>query len=197
MTLGRMIRFLHAEHLSPIRVNWLTKAFLLGDWASFMIQGNSAGLTFKASTKKIGEGMIVAGLFVQITSFGLFFVTSIVFHARIRRKPTNESLVQGKEWLRVIWMLYFTSILILLRSVFRVVEYLMGYDGYLFANEWPLYVFDAAPMWLVCVAFWWCWPSVIRIEKSPDAIRLQGQVRGWWKSRTRREGALIREEDAL
>lgn len=43
-------------------------------------------------------------------------------------------------------MLYITSILILIRSVFRVIEYMTGMDSYLFKNEWPLYAFDAALM---------------------------------------------------
>lgn len=177
MTLGRLIRFLHAEHLSPVRVNWMTKAFLVGDALSFTIQGNSAGLTFRPATKKLGEGLVVAGLFVQIVSFGLFFITSVVFHSRIRRSPTAESSSSGQEWVKVLWMLYAVSVLILLRSCFRVIEYLMGYEGYLFVHEWTLYVFDALPMWLACGAFWWYWPSEIRVEKEDDAIQLQSQVR--------------------
>ena len=71
MTLSRLILSLNASHLSPIRPSRLTKAFLLGDVLSFSIQGNSASLTFKKKTQKVGEGMIVAGLLVQIISFGL------------------------------------------------------------------------------------------------------------------------------
>jgi hypothetical protein len=39
MVLGRLIRLLDAEKLSPIRVNWLTKIFVLGDVLSFVMQG--------------------------------------------------------------------------------------------------------------------------------------------------------------
>lgn len=39
MVLGRLIRLLNAEHLSPINPKWLTKLFVLGDVLSFLTQG--------------------------------------------------------------------------------------------------------------------------------------------------------------
>lgn len=47
--------------------------------------------------------------------------------------------------------LYGTSILIMVRSIFRVVEYLQGFDGFLLRHEAYLYVFDATLMFLVLV----------------------------------------------
>jgi hypothetical protein len=38
MVLGRLIRFLGAEHLSMIRVNWMTKIFVTGDVIAFLAQ---------------------------------------------------------------------------------------------------------------------------------------------------------------
>lgn len=42
MTIGRLIRFLGAESYSLIRVNWLTKLFLLGDILSIFGQGGGS-----------------------------------------------------------------------------------------------------------------------------------------------------------
>lgn len=39
-------------------------------------------------------------------------------------------------------MLYATSGLIMLRNIFRVVEYAMGQEAYLLSNEWCVYIFD-------------------------------------------------------
>jgi hypothetical protein len=50
-------------------------------------------------------------------------------------------------------MLYIISVLIMVRSVFRVVEYIMGNDGYLLSHGWTLYIFDAALMLGVVVLF--------------------------------------------
>ena len=82
MTLGRIIRSVKGERLSLVRVNWLTKTFVIGDIMSFMIQGGSAGLMFQNSTVKIGQAMVVGGLFVQIIMFGLFALTAVLFQAR-------------------------------------------------------------------------------------------------------------------
>ncbi|KAM0277073.1 hypothetical protein ACHAQH_006081 [Verticillium albo-atrum] len=58
------------------------------------------------------------------------------------------------------FMLYGVSGLIMARSVFRLDEFIMGMDGYLLSNEWPLYVFDSVPMLAVMVIFWEWFPSM-------------------------------------
>jgi hypothetical protein len=79
MTLGRIIRSVKGERLSLVRVDWLTKTFVIGDAMSFMIQSGSAGLMFSSSTINIGQAMVVGGLFIQIIMFGLFALTAIIF----------------------------------------------------------------------------------------------------------------------
>lgn len=39
MILGRVIRYLHAERLSPVPVKWMTETFVAGDILSFILQG--------------------------------------------------------------------------------------------------------------------------------------------------------------
>jgi hypothetical protein len=43
-------------------------------------------------------------------------------------------------------MPYVVSILIMISSIFRVVEYVMGHDGYPLRNGWTLYIFDGVLM---------------------------------------------------
>ena len=50
---------------------------------------------------------------------------------------------------------YFVSIMILIRSAFRLVEYAEGFTGYLQSHEAFFYVFDSVPM-LVVMA-WMNW----------------------------------------
>lgn len=57
--------------------------------------------------------------------------------------------------------LYIGSMLIMVRSVFRAVEYLQGFDGYLLRHEIYLYIFDATLMFLVMVLFNWIHPAEI------------------------------------
>lgn len=59
--------------------------------------------------------------------------------------------------------LYIASIFIMVRSIFRVVEYLQGFDGYLLRHEAYLYFFDALLMFLVMVLLNVLHPSEIEV----------------------------------
>jgi hypothetical protein len=67
--------------------------------------------------------------------------------------------------------LYLASGLIVVRSVFRVVEYLQGFDGYLLRHEAYLYIFDALLMFLVMVLFNVIHPSEVNavVDATKDA----------------------------
>jgi hypothetical protein len=65
-------------------------------------------------------------------------------------------------WQEHIIALYIGSLLILVRSIFRVVEYLQGWQGYILSHEIFLYIFDACLMLLVMLIFNWIHPSQIR-----------------------------------
>lgn len=110
----------------------------------------------KADTKEkkdLGENMIIVGLFVQIVFFGLFIVVSIVFHRRMLATPMHQMVSTQVPWTKYMKVLYFVSVLIMVRSVYRVAEYVQGSDGALQGTEAYLYVFDAALMFLCCVTF--------------------------------------------
>ncbi|KAH8734127.1 RTA1 like protein-domain-containing protein [Ilyonectria robusta] len=164
MVLGRLIRLLNAEHLSPINPKWLTKLFVLGDVLSFLTQGGGGAILARAksmSDVKLGENVIIAGLAIQIAFFGVFIVVICLFHYRILASPTSSWHSSTMVWQRFLWILYAASVLIMIRSVFRVAEYVMGNDGALLANEVYLYVFDAALMFVVAAMFNYFHPGKI------------------------------------
>jgi RTA1 like protein len=70
--------------------------------------------------------------------------------------------------------LYVGSLLILIRSVFRIVEYLQGWQGYLLGHEAFIYIFDATLMLIVMLIFNWVHPSQVRSE-----IRGGGYIKGF------------------
>ncbi|KAH7020506.1 RTA1 like protein-domain-containing protein [Ilyonectria destructans] len=151
MILGRLIRAVGASHLSLLPVQWVTRIFVTGDVVTFTLQAGGGGIQSGGSLdlSNIGEKVIVAGLFAQIVVFGFFVCTSILFHHRLRQSPTTESLRGDIPWRRYLYVLYVSSFLILVRSIFRVVEYLQGNSGYLISHEILLYIFDAVLMALV------------------------------------------------
>ena len=148
MILGRLIRSIRAEHHCLIPVNRMTKLFVAGDVVSFTLQAAGGGIQAAGTLEMYnsGEKVIIAGLWVQIVIFGFFVVVSVLFNVRLARAPTIPSARGDVPWKRHLAMLYVASGLILVRSVFRVVEYLQGNKGYLISHEIFLYIFDAVLM---------------------------------------------------
>ncbi|KAK0228177.1 RTA1 like protein-domain-containing protein [Armillaria fumosa] len=146
VVLGRLIRRLHAERFSLIRINWLAGFFVAGDVLSFLMQSSGGGLLAKAkqqSDVNLGQTIIIIGLVVQIVWFGGFILVSVVFHRRMRVVPI---VVEKYSWRKFMYALYAASTMIMVRSVFRVVEYSGGNDGYLMRSEVWLYIFDSVLM---------------------------------------------------
>jgi RTA1 like protein len=166
MILARIIRAVDGDHLSFINPRILTRIFVFGDLASIGVQGTTAGFSEHENLKTIATVLVLIGLAIQLISFALFGACAIIFHKRIRRNPTARSHRVGSKWLRGLYMLYAVSVLIIIRSVFRVVEYAFGTDGYPMAHEWTLFVFDSAPMTLVTVIFFSLYPS--NLEQKLD-----------------------------
>jgi RTA1 like protein len=163
MTLGRVIVSVGGEKHSLVRPSWLTKLFVIGDIFSLAVQGGAAGLMVTASNVVLGQNIILGGLGIQIIIFGLFCTTAVLFHVRMRRDVLAvERIPEGVLWEHVLWMLYGASALIMTRSIYRVVEFAMGNDGYLLSNEWSLFVFDAVPMLAVMGIFWQWFPSTVK-----------------------------------
>ncbi|KAK5043550.1 hypothetical protein LTR84_011410 [Exophiala bonariae] len=166
MILGRTVRAIQGDALSPIRPTRLTKIFVAGDVLCFFVQGGGGGILSSADNDKtkanLGKYVILAGLALQIVLFGLFIIVALIFHSRIRKQPTPKSTRPEIQWQTMLHVLYGVSLLIMVRNLFRVVEYGLGRDGYLLSHEWPLYVFDAALMSLVMAALLWWFPTMIR-----------------------------------
>lgn len=74
-------------------------------------------------------------------------------------------------------MLYGVSVLIIVRSIFRILEYVMGTDGYPLTHEWTLYVFDTIPMLVASVLVYFRYPDNITPKEFTD-IQLESQESG-------------------
>lgn len=161
MTLGRIIDSVHGAKYSLVKPSKITLTFVLGDALSFLVQGNGAGLSViqKPGFAKWAERIVVIGLLIQIIMFALFCVLSVVFHRRMRRGPPAQSYSATASWESGLYMLYAVSLLIMVRSIFRVIEYTQGQTGYALSHEWTLYVFDSLLMFAVTVIFAWRFPS--------------------------------------
>ncbi|XP_014560824.1 hypothetical protein COCVIDRAFT_88395 [Bipolaris victoriae FI3] len=163
MMLGRIILVTDGEHRSIIPKRWLTKIFVVGDVISFLMQGAGGGIMASGTISALhtGENIIIGGLVVQILFFGCFMVTSVLWHTRMAKNPTTRILSGSIPWEMQLYSLYAASMLILVRSVFRLIEYAQGNNGYLISHEVFLYIFDSTLMWITMAILAWIHPSEI------------------------------------
>jgi RTA1 like protein len=62
-----------------------------------------------------------------------------------------------------------------------MIEFALGVDGYLFSNEWCLFVFEAVPMWVAIGLLAWFHPvkwlqETSEIHSSPTELKEQYQA---------------------
>ncbi|KAL9629903.1 MAG: hypothetical protein Q9164_006669, partial [Protoblastenia rupestris] len=114
-----------------------------------------------ADSVKLGSNLVVGGLIIQLLFFGFFVIVAYAFHRKTRNGPTSKSMTTTNNWYKHLIALYAASILIMIRSTFRLIEYVQGNDGYLLGHEHFLYIFDAALMLGVMITFNIIHPSEI------------------------------------
>jgi hypothetical protein len=168
MILGRIVALVGGERHSVIRLKWLTKIFVAGDCISFLVQSIGGGIQAGGTLQllHLGENIIVVGLFIQIFFFGFFLISAVVFHIRINLVPTALSTSTDIRWRQHLRNLYLLSVVILVRSIFRIVEYLMGNTGWILSHEYMLYIFDTILM--LCVV-------IILLRRHPGKLFLKRQ----------------------
>ncbi|CAH0027689.1 unnamed protein product [Clonostachys rhizophaga] len=161
MTLGRLITTVRGTLHSLVRPPRITLTFVLGDVLSFVIQGAGAGMSVvqNQNLAKWSERIVVIGLLIQVIMFALFCVLAVVFHSRMKQALASRTNAYLPSWEGTMIMLYVVSLLIMARSIFRVVEYFQGYTGYALSHEWTLYVFDSLLMFAATVVFAWKFPE--------------------------------------
>ncbi|KAH8198544.1 hypothetical protein TruAng_007276 [Truncatella angustata] len=178
MILGRIIRLVDGEKYSVIPARWLTKIFVTLDVISFLMQGGGGGLLASANDAdglQRGQNIIMGGLAVQLIGFSVFILVSILFHWRILQNPTSTSATSNAPWQRFLYVLYAVSVLILIRSIFRIIEYGQGWDGSLQTFEAVLYIFDGLLMLSAMILLNIWHPSRI-ISAAPDRKSLESMT---------------------
>lgn len=117
------------------------------------------GMLASAKTNKkefdLANNIIIGGLVLQLLWFGLFVVIALIFHRRMMLAPTARSYQSDIKWRSYLHALYVASVLIIVRNIFRLIEYCQGSNGYLLTTEVFVYCLDALPMFLVVAWFLW------------------------------------------
>ncbi|KAF9915323.1 hypothetical protein BX616_006409 [Lobosporangium transversale] len=156
------------------------RTFIWSDLLSFLVQISAGGMQAggakgNSQLADIGSKLFLIGVTVQGVSYCLFTaLLTVAVHRLIAerkqkgRQLAQTSLLQGKNYMGldqhtaiVVGGLYFSSIFIIIRSIFRIVEFAEGYDGHLSSNEIYVFVLDAAPLVLAIGVFAFFWPTIL------------------------------------
>lgn len=130
----------------------------------------------------VGANIVIGGLAVQLLFFGFFVIVAAIFHWRVKKNEQhcramsycNESTassfpVETKlTWESLMWGLYIACLLILVRSIFRVVEFVEGNDGFIMRKEYLLYIFDACLMTLTGIVLSVVFPGFLLKDDKPE-----------------------------
>ncbi|KAI6121245.1 RTA1 like protein-domain-containing protein [Pisolithus sp. B1] len=129
--------------------------FIISNLVSSLIQTVGGGLqTSKSvSTDKLGVTMVLVGLAIQTVPFALFILLCLRVY-----KP--------RPWGPIVLALLFSSALIMLRCIYRIVEYAQGSGGYLMTHELWLYLLDALPLFIGVIVYIPFWPSKYLVVKT-------------------------------
>ncbi|KAF7289290.1 hypothetical protein MIND_01390600 [Mycena indigotica] len=159
-----------------IRPTRIVRIFVWSDVLTFLIQaGGGTMLTNdNPNTRKLGSKVAMIGLILQGLSFMLFTVLVLLFAYRVRRRFPEAwgpkrirweelSPVFGStpidEWRPLLFVVVITCIGILIRSVFRLIEFAEGSNGYLQSREGFFYALDALPLWISMSLYCIVWPA--------------------------------------
>jgi hypothetical protein len=122
----------------------------------------------------IGNGVIIASLILQLLWFAFFIVVAGMFHRSMLMAPTAAAQRPEIRWRNYLFTLYFVGLFVMIRSLFRAIEFIQGSTGYLQTTEVFFYIFDALLMYFVVVYLHWKHPSEIAFLLRDEQPYLNG-----------------------
>ncbi|KAG9048035.1 hypothetical protein FS837_000923 [Tulasnella sp. UAMH 9824] len=165
LALGSVMSFVGSEY-GLINHNKITKIFVGADILEILTQAGGAALLAGAQGNvdrmKKARDLLLAGLSLQVVTFGIFVFVAIAYDWRSSRAEALKPYQSEMKNLRRLWYAFYVSALLITgRSIYRTAEFgevsfESGHatpDGYALTHEWPLYVFDSLPIFLSVLAF--------------------------------------------
>jgi len=164
LCLSRVITAIGSEY-SSLKPKTYTKVFVGSDLLALILQavGGALASTAKDSAgSTTGKNVMVAGLASQVISMLLFMTIWADFALRVRKArssgalartqpPLYDSLRESRMFTAFQWSLAISTLLIFVRSVYRVAELSEGFSGAIANEEVPFMIFEG-PMIIIAVA---------------------------------------------
>ncbi|KAG2072266.1 hypothetical protein BDR04DRAFT_416696 [Suillus decipiens] len=155
---GRFIVNCVDRRYSWIKPEKVAQYFVISDITTFIIQGVGGGLEVSttATTVELGGHILLSGLVIQTFSFTLFMVlVAHAWHGIVQ----DGLLLRQEPWGPILWILMFSSIPYMIRSIYRVIELGQGGGGYLLTHEIYFYLLDSLPLLIGICTYIIYWPT--------------------------------------
>jgi len=188
------------RRFSLLRPTWVSWTFIVSDVISFLIQIGGAIIILTASaitptttpdeltniqnTQNKGSSVLKVGLAINLASFGIFMIQILWFDYRTRKEPAPSG-----PWRKILWILYISSTFVLIRQIYRVIEFSQGWFGYLNEHEVYFYCLDSLPILIATGVFGWFWPTMYIPQDKK--VKLDDLGAGYFEMRNpRKQGDL-------
>lgn len=140
---GRALYYL--PYLSVIHPGRVWTTFIALDTIDGILAANGAALATNqdnpASKIRTGVLLVKISLFLLLGMFAAFVALVINFHRRAVEKG-----VFNRKMKIIVYELYASSFLIVIRNCFRTAASFYSYNSVANGDEWPFWVFEALPM---------------------------------------------------
>lgn len=160
------------NHLFGLKPTLVTKVFVGIDIVSIVIQAAGSGIAssndWEGKAKEVGVNILITGLAIQVVTVIAFLILCWKFSDRAYfgrgRRPDAPVLAD-----RAFKAICISTALIAVRSIYRLIEFALGVEGYPFSNEWPFYVLEAVPMlFAISIFSLWYPPAYLPRNKFGD-----------------------------
>lgn len=153
MLFHKILFNLRCQHISIVPPKFATSIYVIGDVLSFFVQAAGAGMMSRGTDNyRSGSNIVLGGLVIQLCFFGLFIITEFKFLFAVAGESPVVSII-SKRWRYLNYALILSSLLILIRSIVRVVEFAEGHGGSIERHEYFLYIFDASMIFVSILVF--------------------------------------------
>lgn len=143
----------------PDKSYWKPKTYLwffcLCDLVSLVLQSLGGALAATANTNsgaRLGADIMVAGILFQVAAMTIFLYLGSTFVSRVWM-PFARGIEDSKPRMfdrRTIWVSILASVMIYTRNIYRAVELIQGWSGFLISHEHYAIALDGVPM-TICI----------------------------------------------
>ncbi|KAF2688815.1 hypothetical protein K458DRAFT_475452 [Lentithecium fluviatile CBS 122367] len=143
--LSRILYYI--PYLAPMHPGRVATTFVGLDAVCEILIGQGAWRMANSSMtekqRQLGANLVTASLSLQVALFGSFGLMAAQFHRR-----ASKSKVLSRDLRIVLYVLYVSATIVTIRCIYRLVEYIQGWDSTIYKNEIFFWIFEAVIMCL-------------------------------------------------